>query len=60
MIVLGVLIIVVFLGALLWDFLGQPTKLRHLGRRRGSIGRSRGVSSRNRDKNAPEPGPDAD
>jgi hypothetical protein len=41
MIVLGVLVIVVFLGALLWDYLGQPTKLRHLSRRRGSIGRNR-------------------
>jgi hypothetical protein len=47
---IGVLIIVVFAGALLWDFLGQPTKFRHLGRRRGSIGRSRGRSSRDTGK----------
>jgi len=45
MIFLGVLIIAVFACALLWDFLGQPTKFRHLGRRRGSIGRNRKRSS---------------
>ena len=50
MIFLGVLIIAVFAGALLWDFLGQPTKLRHLERRRGSIGRNRKRASSTSDK----------
>jgi hypothetical protein len=50
MIYVGVLIIIVFAGALVWDFLGQPTKFRHLGRRRGSIGRSKRRPSSTPDK----------